>query len=294
MEQRRLGTSDLQVSLFALGAMTFGMRGPPAIARVDQASADRLVGQAIDEGITLFDTADVYNSGESEELLGNSLGARRNDIVLSTKVGLRTDRGADQTGLCATHIARSAEASLKRLGTDHIDLYIAHRIDPSTPLEETLVAFDALICAGKVRHVGISNWPAWVAAKAIAMQRANGWSPFVTNQVYYSLVDRDVENELVPCALSEGFGLMIWSPLAMGRLTGKYQCDARQSGRLTRYQTFAMPDADRLERVLVALREIAETRGASPAQIALAWLASRPAVTAILLGVTHVDQLTAC
>jgi aryl-alcohol dehydrogenase-like predicted oxidoreductase len=291
VDYRKLGSSELTVSTFALGAMTFGSRGPKAIARLDQDGADMLVGAALDAGVTLFDTADIYTSGESEMMLGKALGTRRKDVVIATKVGLRSGADPEQTGLSAAHIARSAEASLKRLGTDYIDLYLAHRIDPSVSLEETLGAFDALVRAGKVRQVGFSNWPAWLAAKAIAMQKANGWQPLVAGQIYYSLVDREIELDLAPCGLSEGFGLMIFSPLAMGRLTGKYHDGSTATGRITDYKTFTTPDEARLDRIVSALRRIAADKGATPAQIALAWLAARPAVATILVGATSLDQL---
>lgn len=294
MEYRTLGTSDLRVSLYGLGAMTFGSRGPRGLAKVDSAGADALVGAALDAGVTLFDTADIYHGGESEILLGQALRGRRDGAVLVTKVGLRSGREPAQTGLSAGHIARSVDASLKRLGTDRIDLYLAHRIDPAVSLEETLTAFDRLIRSGKVGHIGISNWPAWLATKAIALQKSQGWQPFIAGQVCYSLVDRDVEHEITPSALSEGYGLMVYSPLAMGRLTGKYDSGGPAiDGRLTTFEAFSPPDADRLDRVLATLRVIAVQRQASMAQVALAWLATRPGVATILIGASNPAQLTA-
>ena len=292
MKYQALGSSKLVVSQFGFGAMTLGHRGPRGIAGVDQAGADALVGAAIDAGVTFFDTADIYNSGESETMLGRALGRRRDQVILATKVGLRSRRDPGWTGLSAAHIARSIDASLARLGTDRVDLYIAHRIDPSVPLEEMLAAFDSLVEQGKVREVGFSNWPAWLAAKAIAMQRAYGWRPFATGQVCYSLVDREVEHDIVPCALSEGYGLTVYSPLAMGRLTGKYR-NSPAGGRLTQFTSFAPPEAGRLDRVLDSLQVIAARRAATMAQVALAWLASRPAVSAILLGASNAGQLVA-
>ncbi|ATE67204.1 aldo/keto reductase [Rhizorhabdus dicambivorans] len=292
MQRSRLGGSDLEVSRFSLGTMTFGNRGPAGIACVDRAGADQLVGTAIDAGINLFDTADVYNAGESETLLGEVLGARRKDVLIATKVGLRVSRSPEDQGLSARHIAASIDRSLARLGTDHVDLYLAHRIDPSVPLEETLAAFDAVVRSGKARHIGCSNWPAWLTAKAIMMQRANGWAPFVTGQVYYSLLDRDVEQEIVPCAVDHDVGLMIWSALAMGRLTGKYAPSAAPTeGRLAAFKTFLRHHENREGAVLAALRAIAEARGKTPAAIALAWTAARPTVSTVLLGVRTIDQL---
>lgn len=292
MQLSKLGGSDLRVSRFSLGTMTFGNRGPAGIACVDRAEADRLVGTAIDAGINLFDTADIYNAGESETLLGEVLGQRRRDVLVATKVGLRVSRSPEDQGLSARHIAASIDRSLTRLGTDHVDLYLAHRIDPSVPLEETLAAFDAVVCSGKARYIGCSNWPAWLVAKAIMMQRANGWAPFITGQVYYSLLDRDVEQEIVPCAADNDVGLMIWSALAMGRLTGKYAPSAAPTeGRLSAFKTFLHHQEDREAAVLAALRAIADARGRSPATIALAWTAARPTVSTVLLGVRTIDQL---
>jgi aryl-alcohol dehydrogenase-like predicted oxidoreductase len=294
MEYRQLGSSDLIVSSFSLGAMTFGRRGPAGIARVDPAGADALIGKAIDAGINLFDTADIYNGGDSEILLGEALGPKRASVLIATKVGLRSGKALSATGLSGRHIADAIDASLQRLGTDWVDIYFAHRIDPLVPLEETLSAFDAIVRAGKARHIGFSNWPAWLVAKAIAIQRTYGWAQFVNGQVYYSLLDRDVEHEIVPCAVSEGFDLTVYSPLAMGRLTGKYSAgQPPQNGRLAEFTPFMALNAAHLESVLRELQAIADERGSTPAVVALAWTATRPGVASVLLGASDIGQLTA-
>lgn len=291
MKYARLGDSGLVVSRLTLGAMTFGTKGNAAIAKVDAAAADRLCARAREAGVTLFDTADVYTGGESEILLGKALKPYRGEIMISTKVGSKAGRLLTQSGLSAHHIHQSVEASLQRLGTDWIDLYIAHRPDPLTPLEETLLAFDALVRSGKVRYLGFSNWPAWLAAKAIELQKAHGWARFVTGQMYYSLLGRDVEHEVVPCAQAQGFGLMAWSPLASGYLSGKYGAEAAGDDRLATYQPLIPIDRGRGAPIVDTLKAIAGGRGVTPASVALAWLMARPAVSTIVVGVTKPAQL---
>lgn len=291
MRYSRLGDSGLIVSRFAFGAMTVGTFWRGALARFDSSSTGNLVAHALDSGITFFDTADVYHNGESETLLGAALGDRRKDAVIATKVGMRVGKALDDVGLSAHHIHRSIDGSLKRMGTDWTDVYICHRPDPLTPLEETLTALDQVVRAGKARYIGFSNWPAWLAAKAIAMQKANGLARFVTGQMYYSLVGRDIESEYVPMALDAGIGTMVWSPLASGFLTGRYTREDPTGGD-GRQNNFSYINFDREQgyAVVDVLREIAAERNVPIAAIAVAWLADRPTVSTVILGFSSLEQ----
>ncbi|NWK97861.1 aldo/keto reductase [Sphingobium lactosutens] len=294
MQYSTLGNSGLLVSRLAFGAMTF-TRGNDDLAQVYKVGAelaDQLVGRSLDAGVNFFDTADVYAGGESESLLGQALRSRRQDVVIATKVGGRTGDPLTQSGLSRRHILASVEDSLRRLGTDWIDVYIVHREDPLTPLEETLEALDSIVRAGKVRYLGFSNWSAWRVAAAMEIQRANGLARFCHGQVYYSLLGRDVERDMVPMAQRYGLGLTLWSPLAFGFLSGKYTPEMLTDPQ-TRVGSFNLLPFDR-ERgftVLERLRDIASTHSASVAQVALAWLLARPAVTSLLIGATKVEQL---
>jgi aryl-alcohol dehydrogenase-like predicted oxidoreductase len=294
VQYARLGDTGLIVSRLALGTLTFG-EGQGALAslyKVDQAGAQRLVGQALDAGVNYFNTADVYCEGRSEEMLGRALGARRKQSVIATKVGHRTGAALLEQGLSRRHILAAVESSLKRLGTDWIDVYLLHRLDPYTPVEETLAALEQLIVAGKIRYIGFSNWPAWLAAKAVGIQRANGWEPFRAAEMYYSLLGRDIEHEVAPLVLDAGIGLQIWGPLAGGFLSGRYskQDPTGGGGRLAGYQMIPF-DRKLGDRIIDALRAIASTHGATPSQVALAWLLSRPAVTSVLVGASRGEQL---
>lgn len=286
MQYTTLGATGLVVSRLALGTWTFtaGNKDLPQIYKVGADLADRLVGRALDAGINLFDTADSYASGEAEMLLGRALKDRRKDAVITTKVGFRNGPAVHDAGLSRRNILRSVDLSLKRLGTDWIDLYIAHKEDPYTPLEETLAAFDAVVGAGKVRYVGFSNWSAWKAAAAVEFQRANGLAPFTHGQMYYSLLGRDVEHDVIPMMRHFGLGLTVWSPLAMGFLAG----DPDQ--RYDSFDIFPFEKAFGLK-VVEQLRRIAADQDASIAQVALAWLLSKPEVSSIILGVTRPEQL---
>src|SRR5687768_4660266 len=236
MRYQRFGNTGLVVSRLAFGAMTFGTGNIPAVYKVGDGDAARLVDRALDAGVNFFDTADAYADGNSERMLGKILGARRPNVVVATKVGMRVGPGLLDTGLSRRHVLAACDASLARLGTDYIDLYIVHRFDPHTPLEETLAALDQLVRAGKVRYIAFSNWSAWQAAKAVGIQEKNGYARFAGAQLYYSLVGRDAEHELMPFVEDAGIGTMIWSPLAGGFLSGKYtreslkQADNRLSG----------------------------------------------------------------
>jgi aryl-alcohol dehydrogenase-like predicted oxidoreductase len=294
MHYARLGNTGLLVSKLAFGAMTFGSAEGvmAAIAKLDQASANRLISAALDDGINLFNTADAYTAGQSESMLAAALGPRRKNVVIATKVGFRTGEALVHTGLSRHHILASAEESLRRLNTDYIDVYIVHRVDPYTPIEETLDALNDLVRQGKVRYVGFSNWPAWRAALALGIQRQNGWAEFRAAEVYYSLLGRDVEQEIIPLALETGIGLLIWSPLAGGFLSGKYSRKNPQGdgGRLTGFDILPF-DREGGYELLETVRRIAEAHNATPAQVAIAWLLTRPAVSSVLLGATRLSQL---
>ena len=296
MQYSRLGDTGLVVSRLALGSMTFGSSANPTFAsvyKVDQAGADALVGRAIDAGINFFNSADVYADGDSERILGKAIGARRHDVVIATKVGNRMGPSLIETGLSRRHILAAAEGSLKRLGTDYIDVYLVHKVDTLTPVEETIEALEDLVRQGKVRYVGFSNWPAWMAAKAIGIQRARGWTQFRAAEMYYSLVGRDLEHEVVPLCRDAGVGVMVWSPLAGGFLSGKYTRTKPkgESGDRLGGLDFIPYDRERGYQLVDLLQSLAAARGASPAQIALAWLLTRPAVSSILVGASKMSQL---
>jgi aryl-alcohol dehydrogenase-like predicted oxidoreductase len=294
MQYVTLGSTGLVVSRLGFGAMTFtaGNKDVSAIYKVGAKLADELVGRALDAGVTLFDTADGYAGGESETLLGKALASRRNDVIITTKVGFRTGPALTQSGLSRRHILWSVDQSLRRLGTDWIDLYIAHREDPITPLEETLGALDAVVRSGKVRYLGFSNWAAWKVAAAVELQRANGFAQFTHGQMYYSLLGRDVERDVVPVLRRYGLGLTVWSPLAGGFLSGKYTRE-NLSDPASRYSGFDLfPfDKDQGFGVVERMRHIAAAHGASVAQVAIAWLLARKAVTSVLIGATKLNQL---
>jgi aryl-alcohol dehydrogenase-like predicted oxidoreductase len=295
MKYTTLGSTGLVVSRMAFGAMTFtqGNKDIASVFKVGEALARELVGRSLDAGINLFDTADGYAGGESERLLGAALKGRRNDVVIATKVGFRTGPALTQAGLSRRHILWSVDESLKRLGTDWIDLYLAHKEDPHTPLEETLEAFDALVRAGKVRYLGFSNWSAWKAAAALELQRANGWAPFTHGQMNYSLLGRDVERDVLPMMRRYGLGLTVWSPLASGFLSGKYTRESLKTDKEGRFSGFDLLPFDKEHgfRLVEKMRPIAQRHGASVAQVALAWLLAKDAVTSILLGASKSSQL---
>ncbi len=291
-----LGRTGLYVSEICLGTMTFGGKGFwEAVGKLGQAEVEALVGTALDEGVNFIDTANVYSEGESEKLLGaalSSLARPRDRLVIATKVRGRMGPGVNEVGLSRAHIMASVERSLARLRLDYIDLYQIHGFDPATPIEETITALDALVRAGKVRYVGFSNLPAWLAMKAIAFADANLLARFQSAQVYYSLVGRDIEREIVPMAQSEGVAILPWSPLAGGLLSGKFDPD-QPGPEDARRTTFDFPpvDAGRLPGVLRALRGVAEETGTSVARVSLAWLLTRPFVTSVIIGAKKPEQL---
>jgi aryl-alcohol dehydrogenase-like predicted oxidoreductase len=293
MQYARLGNSGLIVSRLAFGAMTFGSDpAQPAIYKVDRENARAMIDKALDAGINFFDTADLYAAGQSEAMLGELLGTRRLETVIATKVGFRAGEPITHSGLSRRHIMASCEASLKRLNTDYIDLYIAHREDSYTPLEETLEALDDLVRTGKVRYLGYSNWSAWRAATALQMQKDRKWAEFINGQMYYSLVGREVEHEIVPFMRAAGLSLTVWSPLAGGFLTGKYSREnLQQSGNRLAGFDFLPFDKEHGFRVVEKMRAIAQGHGASVAQIAIAWLLAKPVVGSVILGASKLSQL---
>jgi aryl-alcohol dehydrogenase-like predicted oxidoreductase len=292
MKYTHLGNSGLVVSRLAFGTMTFGTGNIPSVYKVDASMAEALVGRALDAGVNFFDTADAYADGQSESVLGKTLGTRRKNVIIATKVGMRTGNALGDTGLSRRHIEASCAASLRRLGTDYIDLYIVHRFDPETPLEETLSTLDGLVQRGAVRYVGFSNWSAWQAAKSVGLSEKNGWARFVAAQMYYSLVGRDIEHEVLPMAMDAGIGTMIWGPLAGGFLSGKYTAETLRApeNRLSGFD-FLPFDKERAFELIATMKEIAQQSKASVAQVAIAWLVAKPSVSTVLVGASKLSQL---
>lgn len=285
MERRRLGSSGLDVSKLSLGAMTFGS-GMPPITTVDEETAGAIVNRALDAGVNLIDTADVYASGQSEQILGACIRGRRDDVLIASKVGF----GSPRPGALAYDVVVAAcEASLRRLGTDHIDLYQLHCPDRTTPIDETLRALDDLVARGLVRAIGTSNFRAWETSAAVARQRALGRTPFSAAQLYYSLVGRDAEHELIPQCRADDVGVIVWSPLAGGYLTGRYRGEAG-SGRRSGH-TFPPVAPESGARALDAVERVATARGVSLAQVALAWTLAQPGVTSVIIGASSIRQL---
>jgi aryl-alcohol dehydrogenase-like predicted oxidoreductase len=295
MEHRQLGRSGLRVSALTLGTMTFGGEGPFAnVGSVDLAGVRRQIDLALDAGVNLIDTADVYSHGLSEELIGQAIEGRRDDVLLATKARMPMGDGPNDAGLSRHHLIEACEASLRRLGTDHIDLYQVHEWDGHTPLEETLDTLDGLVRAGKVRYIGCSNYAGWQVAKALGISDRLGLQRFASQQIHYSLQAREAEYELFPVALDQGLGILVWSPLAGGLLTGKYRRDRPdpEVGRqLTEWDEPPVRDREQLYDVVEVLVEIAEARGVSPAQVALAYTLGRPGVTSVIVGARTEEQL---
>jgi len=293
MKYRQLADTGVFVSELCLGAMTFGGQGQmwEVIGGLDQPAVDAIVHRAIDQGINFIDTADVYSAGESETMVGKALAGRRHEIVLATKVRGRMGQGPNQVGLSRLHIVEAVEASLKRLGTDYIDLYQIHRFDPLTAIEDTLRTLDDLVHAGKVRYIGCSNLPAWYLMKALAVSRELGLERFKSTQSYYSLAGRELEREAIPLLKDQGLGLLVWSPLAGGFLSGKF---ARTGGdEAARRAKFDFPPVNREKgfAILDVLASVAKARGATVPQIALAWILANDAVTSVIIGARKLPQL---
>jgi len=297
MRHHPLGRTGLFVSELCLGTMTFGGGEGiwSQIGDVQQADAERLVGAALDAGINFIDTADVYSGGLSEQITGQALKnlkVPRESVIVATKAFSETGTGPNARGASRGHVMDAVKASLKRLQLDHIDLYQIHGFDPATPIEETVRALDQLVRQGHVRYVGVSNWAAWQIAKALGIAERWGLSRFESLQAYYTIAGRDLERELVPMLRSEGVGLMVWSPLAGGLLSGKYGRD-RQGEQGSRRTSFDFPpvNKDRAYDCIDAMRPIAEAHGVSVAQIALAWLLHQPQVTSVIVGAKRPEQL---
>lgn len=296
MDYRHLGRSGLKVPVLSFGAGTFGGSGPlfSAWGQTDAAGATRLVDICLDAGVNLFDTADVYSNGASEEVLGAAIRGRRDQVLISTKTTLPMGDGPYDAGSSRSRLLRAVEASLTRLGTDYLDLLQLHAFDAATPVEEVLSTLDDLIHAGKVRYIGVSNFSGWQIMKSLAVADRYGWQRYVVNQVYYSLVGRDYEWELMPLGLDQGLGAMVWSPLGWGRLTGKLRRGQPlpKDSRLNQTAEFGPPVSDDLLfRVLDVLEEIAVETGRLVPQVALNWLTRRPTVSSVIIGARNETQL---
>jgi aryl-alcohol dehydrogenase-like predicted oxidoreductase len=297
MEYKTLGNTGLLVSNLCLGTMTFhGGEGIwKAIGSVDQAGADALIHASLDAGINFFDTADVYSDGESEKTLGQSLknlNIARKDVVIATKVFGRVGPGRNDVGASRGHIMDAIDASLRRLQMDYVDLYQIHADDTVTPVEETLRALDTLVTQGKVRYIGCSNWQAWKIAKALGISEFKNLARFDTLQAYYSIAGRDIERDIVPLLEAEKTGLLVWSPLAGGLLSGKFSRE-NQKPEGSRRSEFDFPvvDKERTWKILDVMAPIGKAHECSPARIALAWLLTKPAVTSVIIGAKHLGQL---
>lgn len=295
MQYRRLGNTGIIVSRLCLGAMTFGGAATPPYDKVGGLGLEdtgRLVGAALDAGINFIDTADVYANGESESLLGEVLQGRREEVVLATKYHAPMGAGPNDAGQSRLHTMRALDASLRRLRTDHVDLYQIHNFDPWTPMEETLRALDDAVRAGKIRYIGCSNLAAWQVAKALGVSALHGWSAYVSVQACYSLAVRDIERAILPQARDAGLGVMAWSPLAGGLLSGKIsRAAAADQGSRRAHIDFPPIEPEHGFRVIEALRPVAERHGVSAARVALAWVLAQEGVTCAIVGARRVEQL---
>ncbi len=295
MRYRQLGRSGLRVSVVTLGTMGFGGTGwASVIGNVDVAGAREQLAIARDAGVNLVDTADVYSNGLAEEILGEALGSARDDMLVATKCHMPMGDGPNDAGLSRHHIIRAAEASLRRLRTDHIDLYEVHEWDGQTPLEETLSALDDLVRAGKVRYIGASNYSAWHLMKALGVSDAQGYERFVSQQIYYSLHSRHPEDELVPVSLDQGLGIVVWSPLAGGLLSGKYRRGVQPpagSRHLSDWSEPPVHDQAKLYDIIETVAAIAADHGVTGARVSLAWALTRPGITSLIVGARTPEQL---
>jgi aryl-alcohol dehydrogenase-like predicted oxidoreductase len=302
MEYKPLGNTGLLVSTLCFGTMTFSGHSAgtekgiwQAIGNVDQAGADALIKSCTDSGINFFDTADVYSDGESEKMLGQSLKnlkIARKDVVIATKVYGRVGPGRNDVGASRGHIMDAVDASLRRLQMDHIDLYQIHGNDSVTPVEETLRALDTLVNQGKVRYIGCSNWLAWKIMKALGISEFKNLARFETLQAYYSIAGRDLERDIVPLLEAEKTGLLVWSPLAGGLLSGKFSRENQKPEGSRRSEfDFPLVDKERTWKILDAMAPIAKAHGCSPARVALAWVLSKPFVTSVIIGAKRLEQL---
>jgi aryl-alcohol dehydrogenase-like predicted oxidoreductase len=295
MRYRQLGASGLRISVMTMGTMTFGGAGGFAsVGSTDVDEAARQVDRCLEAGVNLIDTANVYSAGASEEIIGQVLEDRRDSVLLATKARMPMGDGPNDAGLSRHHLIAQCEASLRRLRTDHIDLYQVHEWDGQTPLEETLRALDDLVRAGKVRYVGCSNYTGWQLMKALGVAERHGLPRFASQQIHYTLQAREAEYELVPASIDQGLGILVWSPLAGGLLTGKFRRGGQspaESRHLSGWDEPPVRDQDKLYDIVDVIVDVAGDRGVSPAQVSLAWLLQRPAVTSVVIGARTMEQL---
>ncbi|WP_043610770.1 aldo/keto reductase [Ensifer sp. ZNC0028] len=296
MEYRRLGSSGLKVPALSFGAGTFGGKGPlfSAWGNSDASEARRLIDISLEAGVNLFDTADVYSDGASESVLGAAIKGRRDAVLLSTKMALPMGDGPNDAGTSRTRLVKGVDDALKRLGTDYIDLLQLHAFDAGTPVEEVLSTLDGLVTAGKLRYVGASNFAGWQLMKSLAVSGKHGLVRHVAHQVYYSLVGRDYEWELMPLGADQGVGALVWSPLGWGRLTGKIRRGQPwpEGSRLHDTAAFGPPvDDEKLYDVVDVLDQLAEETGRTIPQIAINWLLQRPTVSSVIIGARNEEQL---
>ena len=296
MEYRRLGASGFTVPVLSYGCGTFGGKGDffKAWGATDETGARRLVDICLEAGVSMFDSADIYSAGESERILGTAIKGRRDRVIVSTKATFRLGEAPNDVGSSRFHLIAAVEAALRRLGTDYIDLFQLHGFDAITPVEEVVSTLDDLVRAGKIRYIGVSNFSGWHLMKSIAVADRYGYSRYVANQTYYSLIGRDYEWELMPLGLDQGVGAVVWSPLGWGRLTGKIRRGAPLPKTSRLHKTAAMgPQVadDYLYKVIDALDDIARQTGKTVPQVALNWLLQRPTVATVLIGARDEEQL---
>ncbi|RUM50252.1 MAG: aldo/keto reductase [Hydrogenothermus sp.] len=295
MQYKNLGNTGLKVSVFCLGAMTFTEKGWRSAGTMSFSEIQKVVDYAIDMGVNFFDTADIYAFGESEELLAKALGSRKNDVIIATKVrGVMDENDPNARGLSRYHIFKSVDQSLKRLGRDYIDLYQVHWWDNHTPIEETTEALNDLVRIGKVRYIGISDFAGWQITKSVMLQEIKGYSKFVSAQMYYSLLGRDIEFEVIPACEDLGLGILVWSPLAGGFLTGKYTKD-KPYPKDSRYSRMERPflrfDFEKAYNLIEELKKVAKKYNATVSQVALNWVRQKSFVSSVIVGVRSLEQL---
>lgn len=296
MEHRQLGASGLKVPVLSFGTATFGGGGDwfKAWGNTQVDEAKRLINVCLDAGVNFFDTANVYSKGASEEILGKALEGIRNQVLISSKATFAMGKGANEYGSSRFHLIEQCEASLRRLNTDHIDVYHIHGFDGTTPVEETLRALDDLITSGKIRYIAASNFSGWHLMKSLSVSERHGWSKYVAHQVYYSLLNREFEWELMPLGIDQNVGTIVWSPLASGHLSGKFRRGEPipESSRTVQGGSHGpATDFDRLYNIVDALDEVAEETGKSVAQVSLNWLLQRPTVSSLIIGARNEEQL---
>jgi aryl-alcohol dehydrogenase-like predicted oxidoreductase len=293
MEQRRLGNSGLSMSVLSFGTMTVGGKDRfGKMGNLGVRDTARILDVCREAGVTTIDTADMYSFGGAEEILGEALAGRREDFVLVTKAFMRLGTGPHDVGLSRKHLIRACEDSLRRLRTDYLDLYICHHFDSFVSLEETLRAYDDLVTQGKVRYIGCSNHAAWQVMKALSVSDRRGWTRYICQQVLYSLISRDVENEIIPLSVDQSVGIMAWSPLHAGLLTGKFRRDVKPAvSRLNELEPPGTIDFERVYRIVEVLTAMATARGVPPSQVALNWVMNKPGVSTVILGARDEAQL---